>query len=95
MSALQSLLKEHRDAIDTIDADVIALLNKRALLSFEIGKLKHDNGNTSIKDASREQVIIDNLTNTSNGPLHAEQISALYHLIFSQSRQIQEDLKNA
>lgn len=82
-------LDQLRAAIDLVDQDIIALLNKRAGYSLSVGEIKRDEGGP-VLHPERERQILDRLVATSAGPLPAAHIQAIYHEIFSSSRALQQ-----
>ncbi len=54
------LLRELREKIDRLDAGIVRLLNERAAVSIEIGRIKCEAG-CDICDPSREERIYRNL----------------------------------
>jgi chorismate mutase / prephenate dehydratase len=83
-----------RGSIDSIDNDIVRLLSKRAGLSRQIGRLKHENG---IKTFSpeRERAIVDRLETLIEPPLERSMIEAVFNAIFSVSRSLQAITKVA
>ena len=83
-----------RGSIDTLDNDIVRLLSKRAGLSKQMGRLKHENG---IKTFSpeRERAIIDRLETLIEPPLERNMIEAVFNTIFSVSRSLQAVTKIA
>ncbi len=57
-------LQECRDAIDSIDDEILNLLNKRMRVVERVGEIKHDSG-TAIYRPEREKEIIDRLEKQS------------------------------
>lgn len=81
-------LESLRAAIDRTDLQILALLNERAGLSLEVGRLKAaENG--PVFRPGREQAILDRLCALSGGPLPSEHIRAIWRQIFSSSRALQ------
>ena len=79
--ALQGL----RLQIDAVDRELLALLNRRASLSLEVGRVK---ANTSgpVFRPQRERQILDNLASENSGPLPEEHLRSIWHEIFAASR---------
>ena len=79
--ALQGL----RLQIDAVDRELLALLNRRASLSLEVGRVK---ANTSgpVFRPQRERQILDNLASENSGPLPEEHLRSIWHEIFASSR---------
>lgn len=84
-------LDECRSAIDTIDDDVLKLLNKRMEIVKEVGKIKKSSDGT-IYRPEREKAILQRLTQKSieqNGALNAAAIEAIFLEIFAVSRNLE------
>jgi chorismate mutase/prephenate dehydratase len=81
-------MDELRSSIDLIDNDIAKLLSKRAELSRQVGRIKHENG---IKTYSpeREREIIDRLETLIEPPLERGMMEAVFNTIFSVSRSLQ------
>ncbi|MDO9225433.1 MAG: prephenate dehydratase [Pseudomonadota bacterium] len=80
-----------RDRIDSIDEEVLRLLNERARLAQEIGHIK----NGPIYRAEREAQVIRRLQAANEGPLPPESISVLYKEIMSACRALEQPLSVA
>ena len=78
-----------RQEIDTIDAELVSLLNRRYAACLEIGKLKQSSG-TMVLDSNREQKIINRLNELSEYP---DMIETLWPVIMAFSRNLQSNLK--
>ncbi len=84
-------LQECRDAIDSMDTEILDLLNKRMQVVQRVGEIKHHSGG-AIYRPEREKEIIDRLTRYSqktNGILNHSAIEALFLEIFAVSRNIE------
>ncbi|SFN76191.1 chorismate mutase [Formivibrio citricus] len=74
------LLKSHRNAIDSIDAEVLKLLNERAMHAHEIGVIK---GEGVVYRPEREAQVLTRLKSLNQGPLPDEAIAKLFREIMS------------
>jgi len=90
LSGLEGL----RRKIDQLDDRVLGMLNERAVLSREIGRLKRD-GNESIYSPDREKQVIDRLSKKNIGPLSKEAVWAIYKEIMSYSKNQMKPLRIA
>ncbi len=79
-----------REAIDALDTQIMALLEKRFELSKTIGKNKVLNDKV-IHDPIREQSILKCAENYENHP----SIHAVYLTIFEESRALQNEIRTA
>ena len=90
---MKNKLLEHRQKIDNIDKKILNLLNERAKLAVEIGKIKQSSSAVYVPD--RETEVINNLIINNNGPLSRQDISAIYREIISVCRGMESKLKIA
>lgn len=81
-------LKEVRKEIDATDIELLELLNRRASLSLEVGKLKRGKQDVVFKPF-REKEVLDNLRSNNEGPIPLEHLRFIYREIFSSSRALQ------
>jgi len=84
-------LEDCRDVIDSIDNEVLALLNKRMHVVERVGEIKHDSG-SAVYRPEREKAIIERLTEMSTqngGLLNKNAIEAIYLEIFAVSRNLE------
>jgi chorismate mutase/prephenate dehydratase len=81
-------LDDCRDAIDTIDNEILDLLNSRMKVVQRVGEIKSDTGG-AIYRPEREKAIIERLTKSSDGLLNASAIEAIYLEIFAVSRNLE------
>ena len=96
-SRTASSLRLLRERIDKLDLQILKLINERASLAVEVGKLKADTGSDVFSPAREEEVLKNVLeVNTKHGgPLNDVTVRAIYREIMSGSRAIQKVLKVA
>ena len=82
-------IKEIRNAIDSIDVDLLKLLNSRAQLAIELGELKNDLG-LAIYDPTREREIIEMMLSKNEGPLDDKAVVGLFQRIIDESRRVEK-----
>jgi chorismate mutase/prephenate dehydratase len=80
-----------RERIDTIDRQLVALLNRRAAVVHRIGEIKKRQG-IEVVDAGREQQVIARVEKANTGPFPNESLRSIYREIFAASHQIEEPL---
>ncbi len=85
-------LSPYRKKIDQIDDKLLRLLNDRAKISLEIGKIKHNN-KFDLYDPSREKRIFARLIQQSSGPLPNEAIAHIFREVISASHALQAPIK--
>ena len=84
-------LEQFRDAIDAIDAKLLDLLNERAGLAREIGRIKELNGRPVYVPGRAEQ-LVRRLVSRNKGPLDELAIRAIYREIMSASLALEKDM---
>lgn len=77
-----------RGEIDTINQEILVLLNKRAEVVLEIGKLKKENS-MEVYDPGREKQIENNLVKLNTGPMPDESVIKIFREIISACRELQ------
>jgi len=87
-------LREVREEIDSTDIEILNLLNRRASLSLEVGKLKRGKQDVIFKPF-REKQVLDNLRENNNGPIPIDHLRFIYREIFSSSRALQRPQRAA
>lgn len=83
-------LKHLRDAIDTIDERLLGLLNERAGLAREIGRIKEQSG-LPVYAPERAEQLMRRLVARNAGPLGERAIRAIYREIMSASIALEKD----
>ncbi len=69
-----------RKKIDAIDTAMLQLINLRAELALEVGRLKRDNG-IALRARGREQEIVARMKRANPGPLDGAAVAKIYTLI--------------
>jgi chorismate mutase/prephenate dehydratase len=90
-------LRNLRAQIDKLDLQILKLVNERAGLAAQIGKLKTDNGEEVFSPAREEEVLQNVLAvnEKAKGPLDPAIVRAIFREIMSGSRALQKVLKVA
>ena len=81
-------LKELRNKLDSIDNELLKLINERMEIVHQVGVLKAHSGGP-IYRPEREKAIIDRLSSINEGKLSRKAIEALFLEIFAISRNIE------
>ena len=89
---MSEILKQYRDQIDTIDEQLLKLVNERAKLAQQIGSLKDDG---VIYRPEREAQVLRRLQANNNGPLSAEAVSNIFRGVMSNCRALEKELSVA
>ncbi|MFP4168801.1 MAG: prephenate dehydratase [Desulfonatronovibrionaceae bacterium] len=77
-----------RKKINATDEKILELLNSRAKLSMEVGRIKAGSG-TNVFRPFREKDLLQSLVEKNPGPLPAEHLVNIYTEILSSSRRLQ------
>lgn len=81
-------LEEIRHEIDSLDNQLLTLLNRRMEWVHKVGELKRAT-KTVIYRPEREKAILDRVKSQNNGPLTPDAIEAIYLEIFAAARNIE------
>ncbi|HDQ40137.1 MAG TPA: prephenate dehydratase [Desulfonatronum sp.] len=81
-------LSKIREDIDATDQKLLALLNRRAGLSLEVGRLKQNQQDMVFKPF-REKEVLARLAEANQGPLPEDHLRNIYREILSSSRRLQ------
>ncbi|PKO45103.1 MAG: prephenate dehydratase [Betaproteobacteria bacterium HGW-Betaproteobacteria-22] len=82
-------LKQHREQIDVIDAQILRLVNARAEHARHIGELKEDG---VIYRPEREAQVLRRLMKENTGPLSAEAVASIFRSVMSNCRALEKEL---
>src|SRR5262245_12023638 len=85
-------LEPLRRQIDAIDGKIVQLLNDRARVVVEIGKLKQQN-NQPIYAPDREKAVLQKVRELNNGPLADRCLEAVYRELMSGSFALEKPLR--
>jgi chorismate mutase/prephenate dehydratase len=92
--AAAASLRHLRTQIDKLDLQIVKLVNERAKLAAEIGKVKNDHG-AEVFSPAREEEVLKNVLEANKGPLDEGTIRAIFREVMSGSRALQKVLKVA
>src|SRR5437762_13179386 len=81
-------LEELRRAFDALDEELVGLLNKRAELSLQVGRLKQDT-EARVLVPEREAEVFSHVEGVNRGPLRDEHLRAIYREVLAGSRELQ------
>lgn len=84
-------LPQIRKKIDALDARLLTVLNERADLVHEVGKLKQKQG-VAVYAPEREELLLRSLVRLNKGRLPEASIRAIYREIMSASLALEKDL---
>jgi len=78
-----------RNQIDTIDSNILSLINQRLEIGKKVGKIKKATG-SQILDRSRERKVIEKLSKINQGPSDKELLRYIFSVIITATREIQK-----
>lgn len=90
---MNTILESYRAEIDTVDAELLKLLNRRVGLAHLIKLLKQRNG-LSLYDPAREQDILARMNNINLGPMDERAVTRIFRRILYESRRIAVQTRN-
>lgn len=82
-------LDDWRARIDTLNAQLVKLLNERARCAEQIAAFKERAG-LPVFDARREQTVLDKVSAENAGPLSDEALHRIFNCIMEEHRLLQE-----
>ncbi|MGB3364358.1 MAG: prephenate dehydratase [Thermodesulfobacteriota bacterium] len=83
-----------RQKIDSLDQEILKLLNERGGIALEIRKLKMENS-VGVYDPVREKLIENKLRDLNTGPFSDDSVLNIFREIISASRSLQETTRVA
>ncbi|MBL0926135.1 MAG: prephenate dehydratase [Phycisphaerales bacterium] len=88
----EAALNKLRTGIDRVDRQLVELLNERAKLIVEVGKVKRGSG-IPIYTPHREQAVLQRVRDANQGPLPDRTVEAVYREIMSGSFALEQPLR--
>ncbi len=85
---MDTLLKPLRDQIDDIDMQILDLLNRRAKVAQDVGKVKNRT-NAPIYRPDREAQVLRRIAAQNPGPLNSSDLQTIYREIMSACRSLE------
>ena len=83
-----------RQQIDTVDRELLALLNRRAGLALAVGEVKKRDGSPIFRP-EREAQVIEGLKAANTGPLPSDCVAPIWREIMSASRALESPMRVA
>jgi chorismate mutase len=78
-----------RDRIDSLDREIVRLLNERARLGLEAGQVKVASGRP-IADHDREREVLVRIAMANEGPLPQDALLSLYRQLIETIKRLEE-----
>ncbi|HEY6967915.1 MAG TPA: chorismate mutase [Candidatus Angelobacter sp.] len=82
-------LDQRRSQIDTLDTELLRLLNQRARMAGDLAAIKKSSG-LPVYDSRREQQILERICQENSGPLDSQGLISIFRCIIRESRKIEE-----
>jgi chorismate mutase/prephenate dehydratase len=82
-------LRRLRRRIDALDRRIVRLLNDRAGLAREAGRVKTTTGRRAIRDPQREREILLRVSMANDGPTPQADLLAIYKRLFTVARTLE------
>lgn len=92
MTSADKKLEAIRREIDSLDTELLALINRRAALAQKVAEVKDGEGDSQYYRADREAEVLRALTDGKDGPLPGHQVSRIFQEIMSACRALQKRL---
>ena len=90
-ATVEEQLAANRKGIDDIDRQIVSLINQRAAIVDNIGKIKSDAG-LPVTVPDREQQVLKSVTDFGrSGPLPAGRLQNIYSTLLAQMREWEEE----
>lgn len=83
-------LEQLREKVDAVNLEILTLINERAKVIQEIGKIKEKQG-VNRYDPLRERHMLDLLKKNNNGPLDQKTVDHIFKEIFKSALDMQEE----
>ena len=82
-------LEQLRAEIDRLDEQILPLLNRRAALAVEIGRVKHATG-AQLYVPERERAVLERLVSRNEGPLSHRSICRIFGEVMAASLALED-----
>lgn len=84
-----------RGEIDRMDDEIVRLINERARIAIEVGKVKKAAGSNAFYSPERERLIFERLGTNNPGPFPTDALKAVYREILSGALSLEKPLRVA
>ena len=85
----ENALVEYRKRIDAIDKEILSLLNERAKIALEIGRMRQRENIPAASAKEREEQVLRNVMSHSAAPLSPGAARRIYERIIAEMVEIQ------
>ena len=84
-------VRRRREEIDSLDAELVRILNRRAAVALDLARLKQGLG-WEIRDPERERQVLLRAVGSNSGPFDHHGIRRIFHRIICESRRMEKEL---
>ena len=81
-------LSDWRERIDSLDRDLVALLNARARIVLGLAPVKRERG-VPVYEPDREEQVLNNIRSSNEGPLTNDALERVYDAVIREMRAMQ------
>ncbi len=81
-------IADWRDKIDSLDEQIVQMLNERAAAAIAIGEIKRQNS-APIYEPNRENTVYEHIRAVNPGPLSGAQVQDIYERVIDVMRALQ------
>ena len=82
-------LRRLRRRIDVLDRRIVRLLNERAELARDVGRVKEASGRRAVRDPEREREVLLRVSMANVGPTPQADLLAVYRRLFAVARSLE------
>jgi chorismate mutase len=83
-------LRRLRRRIDALDRRIVGLLNDRAELGRQVGRVKQSSGRRAVRDIEREREVLLRVALANPGPLAQADLLAIYRRLIAATRALEQ-----
>ncbi|HEY7827293.1 MAG TPA: chorismate mutase [Candidatus Limnocylindrales bacterium] len=83
-------LRRLRRRIDALDRRIVGLLNDRAELGRQVGRVKRSSGRRAVRDLEREREVLLRVALANLGPLAQADLLAIYRRLIAATRALEQ-----
>jgi chorismate mutase/prephenate dehydratase len=83
-------LRRLRRRIDALDRRIVGLLNDRAELGRQVGRVKRSSGRRAVRDLEREREVLLRVALANLGPLAQADMLAIYRRLIAATRALEQ-----
>lgn len=85
------MIEEIRKKINSLDKEILDLLNRRAKLAMSIGEEKEER-DIPVEDKSREEEVLGRLGELNEGPLSDKSVRRVFEVIIEEVKELEREV---